>query len=736
MVNERWDETVVIFGETQDLDPDARAARLESVDPELRTEVEQLLKHADLAEAEGFMEEPPWMLDDLPLFLDDFGGEGPEPKYSKIQYIGHGGMGVVYKAFDRTLDRWVALKIALPGRFLGPEDTERFRREAQHQAKLKHDHIVPVYEVGTHSDGRTYFTMELMEGGTLSDRLTHYAKDRRAAVRLLVDVARAVHHGHQRRCLHRDLKPGNILLDDNLRPHVTDFGLAAPLGTDMRLPATGAVEGTVGYMSPEQAVGNQDLTTASDIFALGAILHSLLTGEPPHVTGKSEGSQSLTKEWKPGPLAEASSHTDRGLRAICLKCLKPDPDERYGSADALADDLKRWLDGKRPGPDPWPAWLHVWRWCKRNPLGTSLTATAAALVFVVTMAVIWIEDDKARRIAAEEATRRAALETEQARYDIFEGHVKTKSLEIANRFSHYQMLLEHLRGSAIEVLTRVEPSPDQPVYPADYFVLGHERRPPDLLRSDVHGSLVSLEHPSVVEAPKTDVQEKTRQQLTLLGPAFQRVMVRSRDSKIELPPPAHDDLIPLLVKTGVPIAWAYVGLKSGIDCTYPGVGGFRRDYDPRLRPWYIEAAQLPNRGVVWSIYLDELGMGRVLTCSAPIYDHDDRFLGVVGVDLLERFVKSEMLKIADPLLVDAFLVNGQGEVLVSNVKGNLPAGAVKEIQARKKGRIRIKDKLVAYFPVKVSGWYYVVVADVDHIQKVLDTMPRQQHDRLGSSAEK
>jgi serine/threonine protein kinase len=657
-----------------------------------------------------------------------------------------------------------------------------------------------------------------MEGGTLSDSLTHYATDRRAAVRLLVDVARAVHHGHQRRCLHRDLKPGNILLDDDLRPHVTDFGLAAPLGTDMRLPATGTIEGIVGYMSPEQAVGDQDLTTASDIFALGAILHALLTGEPPCVTSLSEGSQPLTKGRTPEPLTEASSHTDRGLRAICLKCLKRDPDERYGSADALADDLKRWLDGKRPGPDPWPAWMHVWRWCKRNPLGTGLTATAAALAFAVTMAIISI------------------LNARERSYDIFEGRVETKSLGIKNELSHYQRQLEYLRGSATEVLPRVEPSPDQPVYPAKYFILGHERGPPDLLRSDVHGSLVSLEQPSVVEAPKTHVQEKTRQRLTLLGSALQRAMVRSPDSKIEKPPPAHDALIRLLTeKPGVPIAWAYVGLKSGIDCTYPGVGGFPDDYDPRKRPWYTEAKP-PNRGVVWiAPYPDVLGMGRVLTCSAPIYDYDDRFLGVVGVDLLESFVEREMLKTDDPLRNHAFLTDGQGRILVSNVrqftytlpKGYvdkegalhrevvlheitgadweavlrevtgadreamlapqlreirakmlsrvivrigtldkksvmadvtrvttgldrdfligklneihakpLPAKAVENIKAGESGRFRIENKLVVYCPVKVSGWYYVVVADVDHIQKILDAMPRQQHDRPGSSAEK
>ena len=224
-------------------------------------------------------------LGSIPCRLPDFG------RYTDIKYLGHGGMGVVYKAFDQELDISLALKMSLPGNLITAEEMRRFSLEAQSMAKLKHPNIVRVHDVGEH-EGRPFLSMELVEARSLDEHLDRFTHDQRSAAKLMVNVARAVHHAHQRRILHRDLKPANILLDkdesEQDRPYVTDFGLAKTIGADGLPAEVGAtvsatsqvyrtIAGTASYMSPEQAEG-KDVTTLSDVYGLGAIL-SVLSGE-------------------------------------------------------------------------------------------------------------------------------------------------------------------------------------------------------------------------------------------------------------------------------------------------------------------------------------------------------------------------------------------------------------------------------------------------------------------------
>jgi serine/threonine protein kinase len=266
--------------------------------------------------------------------------------YEILDELGRGGMGVVYKAKQLELDRVVALKMILSNHLASESDLLRFQTEFQAAGRLRHPNIVAVHEVGVF-EGQHYYSMEYIEGPSLSKPVGGHGLPGKAAARYIALVARAIHYAHGHGILHRDLKPSNILLDHADQPHVTDFGLAKKLGGDSGATHTGAILGTPSYMAPEQAAGRvRELGPACDIYGLGAVLYELLVGRPAFHAESSLDTIKKVLEEEPPPPRQVNPAVDPDLETICLKCLQKDPAQRYATAEALAEDLDRYLGGE------------------------------------------------------------------------------------------------------------------------------------------------------------------------------------------------------------------------------------------------------------------------------------------------------------------------------------------------------------------------------------------------------
>jgi serine/threonine protein kinase/WD40 repeat protein/DNA-directed RNA polymerase specialized sigma24 family protein len=377
--------------------------------------------------------------------------------------LGRGAMGVVYRARQPRLRREVAVKIILAGRFVGESARKRFQAEAELAAQLDHPNIVPIYEVGEAPEG-PYYAMKLVEGGTLAERMTNDEcrmtnENNRARIDFVIrhstfvisKVARAIHHAHQRGVLHRDLKPGNILIDKEGEPYVTDFGLAKLLRNEIELPTldphltlSGTTLGTPAYMAPEQAAGQPGITIAADVWSLGAMLFHLLAGRPPF-TGASVADILLQSSTQEVPsLRGLNPSVSADLETICLKCLEKDPMRRYASAAGLADDLEHWQRGEPIEARRSSAGERVFKWARRHP---ALAAMGGALLAAVVFGVAGItwQWDRANRNAqtAQSALRESQEALWQANFD--RAHALRTSRQMGQRVE----ALKAIRAAAI-----------------------------------------------------------------------------------------------------------------------------------------------------------------------------------------------------------------------------------------------------------------------------------------------
>jgi tRNA A-37 threonylcarbamoyl transferase component Bud32 len=281
-------------------------------------------------------------------------------------------MGVVYKARERRLNRLVALKMILAGDYAAPSAAERIRAEAEIVARLQHPNIVRIHATGD-CDGRPYVELEYLGGGSLADHLNGTPWAPRDAARLVASLARAMAEAHRLGIIHRDLKPANILLSTDGTPKISDFGLAKVIDNQSELTCTESIVGSPRYMAPEQAIGQPRLVgPAADVYALGSTLYELLTGRPPFVAPTVLATLELVKNTEPVPPRRLQPTLASDLQTICLKCLRKDPGDRYPSAEALADDLTRFLNGEPILARPTLPWERGWKWMRRYPAMTAL----------------------------------------------------------------------------------------------------------------------------------------------------------------------------------------------------------------------------------------------------------------------------------------------------------------------------------------------------------------------------
>jgi TolB-like protein/predicted Ser/Thr protein kinase len=311
--------------------------------------------------------------------------------YELLEEIGRGGQGVVFRARQKSLNRIVALKVIGLGQWATPAHLKRFRLEAEAAARLDHPCIVPIYEVGER-DGQCYFSMKFVEGGQLDEVVRHTPIAIRQAVELIVKVAYTVHYAHEHGILHRDIKPGNILLDAKGEPNLTDFGLARLVESESTVTRTLEALGTPSYMAPEQAAGNHaKLASAPDVYGLGAVFYQLLTSHPPFAGGTTYETIKLLLETEPRPPRLWNSKIDRDLSTICLKCLEKDPQRRYSSALALAEDLERWLKHEPIQARRTGVVGRGKRWLQRNPTAAAVVTLSLALTAALGV-IVWKTD--------------------------------------------------------------------------------------------------------------------------------------------------------------------------------------------------------------------------------------------------------------------------------------------------------------------------------------------------------
>jgi len=687
-----------------------------------------------------------------------FKGDSAE-RYEEMGSIGKGGMGEVLLARDNQLLRKVAIKV-LRDQNVSAAALSFFIREAQITAQLDHPNIVPVYTVRPPQKGEknVSFVMKLVKGKTFFEIISKIRaicnENPKAALSQELSLRTRLEHflkacdgityAHRKQVVHRDLKPANIMVGDFGEVYVMDWGIAKMLKDDEEaLTALGTaiytgdipkssgsmtlssaqpegVVGTLSYMSPEQAKGRLDVSMASDIFSLGVILYELVTLKPARVGDAKE-----KLRWAENGYINQMSHLvpdekiDPELKAIIHKATEFNPKDRYPTVNALSDDIRRYLRGDEVSqlPDNLPR--KVIRWMGKHRQMTMIIFMSVLLLSsTITIASLY----------REQAAMKAA-QIREKKLSQLQAAVSSHAHLIDSRFLRLEDLAVGLTNNAIYLIENAPPNDELFYWISDFK--NSKSAPPDHEEAPLYGRPVSIDYPVVKTAPKVLKEEISdlMQRLAPLRHHFKKMLL---DSRGVTEPVSEVEARRLLTVHGLPIRWAYIGLEAGVMYSYPGKGTYSDDYDPRVRPWYELGKH--KKSVFWgNPYLDLQGQGRVLPCATSLYGKDNKFYGVMGMDVTFSDIIQDYLTTRKGAVgvIESFLLDNQGRIVVrssqtkvleddkNNSTLKLPpfpiqivTEAVKrEVSGLMETEIEGKSRLIVFYQMSSLKWYYVEQID-------------------------
>lgn len=713
---------------------------------------------------EGYTSEDTLTMVDFSQDVFDTVGEIKE-RYVQMGSIGKGGMGEVLLAKDTQLLRKVAIKV-LREDALSPAALSFFLREAQITAQLDHPNIVPLYTVKQPEKGQktVSFVMKLIKGKSLWEivakaRKSYHENPKaeldpelslRSRLEYFLKSCEGITYAHRKQVVHRDLKPANIMVGDYGEVYVMDWGIAKMLKDDgdleptqsaqvtkifTRDPSESATEianqpegvvGTLSYMSPEQANARTDVGPASDIFSLGAVLYELVTLRPPR-TGDSK----KKLEWAKGGYLNPLEHLipekkiEPELKAIIHKATEFDPKDRYPSINALGDDIRRFLRGDEVSelPDNLPR--KVWRWMnKHRELSLIMLLTILLLSAGVFITGLYREQAalKAARVRENRLTHLQAAVAGQA-------HL------IDNHFLRLEELTRNLANDAM-YLIQDAPENDERFYWISEFN-DPEKAPPDHEYAPLYKRQVSIDYPVVKTSPGVEAETviPLMRRLAPLRHHFKTTLLESRPGSSPL---TEAEAKRLLTVHGLPIRWAFIGLEIGVMYSYPGKGTYPADYDPRKRPWYELGAR--GREVRWgNPYFDIQGLGLVLPCATSLYDRENKFYGVLGMDVtFSDIIQDNLTRPGAVGVIESFLLDQKARIVVrseqlgKDMKDRAsgpglelkPFGVkpvVESIYRNQSGLHEVKgngdSRLIVYYQMPSLGWYYVEELETEEVLK-------------------
>lgn len=677
--------------------------------------------------------------------------------YQVLESIDEGAMGKILLAKDNELGRVVAFKQIHKPLVKMPGFMDRFMMEAQVTAQLQHPNIVPIYQL-KEINGEIGYAMKLIYGKTLKDLVleahdqleSNKRVDDEHSLRALLDhflkVCDAIHYAHRKGVIHRDLKPVNIMVGPFNEVYVMDWGIAklidvdeetfadqtervSPYQEELREEQTrvGEVLGTPVYMSPEQASGKNDsLDHRSDLFTLGLILYELVTLQRAYGSDNQYDVMSKAVQARLNPPTPYSPkmNVPKQLLAIINKATQLNPDDRYQTVHEFADDIRRYMHGASIKAKPDSIGQKIMRLMVRHRLATLNIMAWMLLTSVVLVGWTFYQQKEAEMVAQIEGQKISEIITT----------VTNKTQTIDAQFLKFEAILEGIASGAISLIKEGRPDTG-PIY-TNIEYNNPTTAPPDYEYSEIYKIPISVDWPVFKLAPGvklSDVEQLIRT-INPLRHTFKRLILKSHPASID---PGQGGAHNIIMNTGLPITWAYVGLKEGFIIDYPGKTGYPDEYDPRKRPWYVQTLQTKTTGWV-KPYIDVSGRGWMLPCTTPLYDIGGEFLGVAVVEMTLEFIRNNYLQISNvPAIEKTFLINEEGRIVVSSADNketyktgtlinkirDLPLYSlpkvVTAIKNQESGNFRYDDngteKIIAYYRLNSIGWYYLAEVDASQI---------------------